>query len=509
VGSPEWWALRLLRRLETRAATLAKWDRYYEGDQPLAFASQKFEEAFGDRFPAFTSNFCQLAVDGIVERLEVQGFRFNSPEGDSDLWEVWQENDLDAGSQQAHTEAMIMGMAYALVEPQGEGVPLITVESPLQAIVAPDPRRATKRSAGLKRWIDDEARCVLVVYLPEGVYKFRSAKAWADHYSHYGDFGRPPAGELEPGEWTEQMSHLWHGAGFEPYQPTGDDEWPLPNPMGVVPLVELANRPRINRPGQSEIKPIQSNQDAVNKYRTDALITSEFAAYPQRYLLNYEPETDEATGRAREPFRTAIDRLWTVPPADPDNPDAPEPKIGSLPAASLEPYERMIAMEVGHLSSISGLPYHYFLSTPTAVPPSGESLKSSEARLVRKIGRAQLHLGEGWEEVMRVALRARRDARAELRTAETIWQDTETRNEATRTDAVVKLHTQGIIDDELAWEMLGLSPAQIERIQERMAKAEEEAEAEQAEAPPAPPAAPPEVVPAPTGPRMGATVPNA
>jgi hypothetical protein len=169
----------------------------------------------------------------------------------------------------------------------------------------------------------------------------------------------------------------------------------------------------------------------------------------------------------------------------------------------------MIAMEVGHLSSISGLPYHYFLSTPTAVPPSGESLKSSEARLVRKIGRAQLHLGEGWEEVMRVALRARRDARAELRTAETIWQDTETRNEATRTDAVVKLHTQGIIDDELAWEMLGLSPAQIERIQERMAKAEEEAEAEQAEAPPAPPAAPPEVVPAPTGPRMGATVPNA
>jgi hypothetical protein len=69
-----------------------------------------------------------------------------------------------------------------------------------------------------------------------------------------------------------------------------------------------------------------------------------------------------------------------------------------------------------------------------------------------------------------------------------------------RTDAVVKLHTAGIADDELAWEMLGLSPEQIARIRERKAAAEEEAEEE---APPPPPTAPLEVVPAPTGGRFG------
>lgn len=465
VGSPEWWALRLLRRLEARAHDLRTWDDYYEGRQPLAFASQKFNEAFGDRFPEFTSNFCALVVDGLAERLEVQGFRFGDPAGDADVWAMWQENDLDAGSQLAHTEALIKGSAYALVEPRREAIPIITIEDPLDAIVEHEPKDRRRRRAGLKRWVDDEGALVLVVYLPEGVFKYRSSKRWQpEHYQLFGDFGRPP---LEPGEFTEGPAQVWASAGFERYQPRGDEEWPLPNPMGVVPLVELPNRPRLRKGGRSEIKAVRSNQDAVNKYRTDALITSEFAAYPQRYLLNYEPETDADTGRPREPFRTAIDRLWTVPPPDPDNPDAPEPKIGSLPAADLAPYSNMIELEVGHLSSISGMPYHYFLSTPQTVPPSGESLKSSEARLTRKVGRAELYLGDGWEETMRVALLARNDLRGRLRTAETIWADSETRNEATRTDAVVKLHAEGIIDDELSWEMLGLSPEQISRVRGR------------------------------------------
>ena len=61
------------------------------------------------------------------------------------------------------------------------------------------------------------------------------------------------------------------------------------------------------------------------------------------------------------------------------------------------------------MSSISRLPYHYLLGTPESVPPSGESLKASEAGLERKTERAQLFLGEGWEEVLRVAFLAMGD----------------------------------------------------------------------------------------------------
>ena len=494
VGTPPWWLLRLLRRLEARAPRLRVWEDYYEGKQPLAFASDKFREAFGSRFPAFTSNFCSLVVDGTAERLEVQGFRFNDPAGDEDVWAMWQDNDLDAGSQLAHTEALIKGMAYALVEPQDSGMPIITIEDALEAIVEADPKDRRNRRAGLKRWVDDYGQLVVVVYLPDGVYKYRTQARWGDQYTGW-DWGVPT---LEPGEWTEGELRLWSSAGFEPYQPPGDDEWPLPNPLGVVPLVELPNRPRLREGGQSEVQPIRSNQDAVNKYRCDALVASEFAAFPQRYLLNYEPEVDPDTGRAAEPFRAAIDRLWTVPPPDPETPDAPAPSFGQFAAASLEPYERMISLEVGHISSISRLPYHYLLGTPQTVPPSGESLKASEAGLEKKAGRSKLFLGEGWEEVMRLGLLAQGDPRASMRTAETIWVDSETRNEAVRTDAIVKLHAEGIIDDELSWEMQGLTPQQQKRLAER--RKEREA---QEPPPPAAGTAPPELTPAPMGPQMG------
>ena len=506
--SPEWWLTRLLQQLEGRAPSMRIWDDYYEGKQPLAFASDKFREAFGSRFPAFTSNFCSLVVEGMADRLEVQGFRFSDPQGDEDVWEIWQANDMDAGSQQAHLEALIKGTAYALVEPNGEDIPRITVEDPLDAILDCDPRDARNRRAGLKRWLEDDGRLVCVVYLPDGIYKYRTKARWE------GDLQR---WWLQPGHSADTYMHerLWIAAGFEPYQPTGDATWPLRNPLGVVPLIALPNRPRLKLYGQSEVAVVRSNQDAVNKYRTDALIASEFAAFPQRYLLNFEPETDESTGRAKEPFRAAIDRLWVVPPPDPDIEGAPEPKFGQFDAANLEPYQHMIALEVGHMAAISRLPYHYLLGTPQTVPPSGESLKASEAGLEHKIARTEVFLGHGYEELMRVCLRARSDERASQRDAETIWHDSETRNEAVRTDSIVKLHAEGIIDDELAWELGGLSPQQVRRLQDRRkaaAEAEAKAASEAAAAPAAEtPGAPATVVPAPTGTRMGsgAVVPSA
>jgi hypothetical protein len=135
-GSAEWWLARLLARLEARRPDLETFEAYYDGHQPLAFASQKFRDAFGARFREFSSNFMSLVVDAPGERLEVQGFRFGDAEGDEDLWRrVWQANDLDAGSQLAHTEALMKGVAYALVEPQVDGVPVVTIEDALDCIV--------------------------------------------------------------------------------------------------------------------------------------------------------------------------------------------------------------------------------------------------------------------------------------------------------------------------------------------------------------------------------------
>jgi hypothetical protein len=464
-GSPEWWLARLLARLDARRTDLETFEAYYDGHQPLAFASQKFRDAFGSRFREFSSNFMSLVVDAPGERLEVQGFRFADAEGDKDIWRrIWQENDLDAGSQLAHTEALMKGVAYALVEPQADGVPVVTIEDPLDCIVEVAPKDRRERVAALKRWVDDDGHLVAYVHLPDAVYKYRSLGKAAPVVT-----SDLPTGELA----LETSSARWTRL------EVSDEPWPLPNPLGIVPVVPLPNRPRLSGrswsvsgvpvrlDGRSEIAAVMSNQDAINKYRADALVASEFAAFRQRWAIGIDIPVDPETGRPIEPFKPAVDRLWTFPRPDPEDPNQAFPQVGEFAATDLLPYKLMIETEVGHVSSISRIPYHFFLGQPQAIPPSGESLKSSEAGLVRKVGRIALHLGEGWEEVMRLCLLAMGDARGRIRSAETIWRDPETQNEAVRTDAVLKQFQAGVIDLESAQEQLGYSPEQVRQMRER------------------------------------------
>src|SRR5689334_11482620 len=115
--SPEWWRDRLNDALVQRWARIKTYEAYYDGDHPLLFASPKFKAAFGGLFSEFADNWCELVVDAVQERLHVEGFRLDdSIKGDDDAWRIWQTNNLDAGSELAHTDALISEQTYALVE---------------------------------------------------------------------------------------------------------------------------------------------------------------------------------------------------------------------------------------------------------------------------------------------------------------------------------------------------------------------------------------------------------
>lgn len=449
--SPEWWLKRLLGRLRARAAIGAEYDAFYEGDQPLAFASDKFAQVFGQRYRNLPANFMPLVVDAEAERLIVQGFRFgNSSEADKGVWRLWQENQLDAESQIAHEISLVKGVAYALVAPPVDDskVPVITIEDPTEMIVETAPGNRRIRLAALKLYTDDDGYARAYLYLPDELYRWRSDRARV----------------------TKTLTSI-ESIRWQPYRDEEMQDWPVVNPLGVVPVVPLLNRPRRDGTGRSEIKGVMGNQNAINKLRFDALVASEFVAFPQRWATNIDIPIDEDTGKPISPFRPGIDNIWAVRRPTPEEAaeygdKAPVPQIGQFPAGDLRPYFDAIDSEMGQMSSISRVPYYYFLSTPTSVPPSGESLKSSEARLVKKVGRQAVHLGEGWEEVMRVALLAA-GQRAKARTdAETIWSDPETRNEAARTDALLKQHAAGLLPDEFVLEELGYSQQQIARIAE-------------------------------------------
>jgi hypothetical protein len=102
-------------------------------------------------------------------------------------------------------------------------------------------------------------------------------------------------------------------------------------------------------------------------------------------------------------------------------------------------------------------PAQYLLGKLSNV--NGETLKATESGLVAKVRQRQRPLGEGEEEVARLALRAAGDTR-DLSKLEVIWHNPEFRTEGELVDALVKMSTLGVPREAL-WERWGASQTEI------------------------------------------------
>jgi len=450
----------LEQELAGRQVLLQRLQDYHDGRHRLAFTSQKFRDAFGGMFSAFADNWCQLVVDAVEERLNVEGFRHgNDPKSDADAWQIWQRNGLDAESQLAHSEALIKGDAYAIVWGDADGQPKVSIESPRDVVVAFAPGDRKTRVAALKRWRDDDGMHA-TLFTPDFVFKFEKD-------------------DSANGDWL----------------PDTEDgmPWPMPNPLGVVPVVPITNRGSLTSAyGVSEFLNVIPQQDAVNKLLADMLVASEFIAYPQRYVTGMEIPIDENTGRATAPFNVSLDKLLIA--------EDPAAKFGSLSAGDLGNYVTGIETLVQHIASQTRTPPHYFFLGGNF--PSGDAIKSAETGLVAKSRRKMRFFGESWEEVMRLCFKVLGDPRGDLQDSETIWADPEYRSEAELADALIKRSAIGVPQQQL-WEDAGYSQTQISRFKAMQAEDMlNQALAAPAQAPlgsPASPVAPPAVAPAPVG----------
>lgn len=418
-GSP----LALLTVMETklgaRQPTLQRLQDYYDGKHRLAFTSQKFREAFGGMFAAFSDNWCPLVVDAVEERLNVQGFRHGiDPKADQDAWQIWQRNGLDAASQLAHSGALIGGDSYAIVWGDGDGQPVVSIESSRDVVVAYAPGDRTKRIAALKEWQDNDGKHA-VLFTPDLVYKYEK-------------------NEGTTGEWRPD--------------PGPGEVWPLSNPLGIVPVVPLINRPSLTSDyGVSEFINVIPMQDAVNKLLADMLVASEFIAFPQRYVTGLELD-EQPNGQVKPPFQIAIDKLLVA--------EDPNAKFGTLTAGDLQNYVTGIELLVQHVASQTRTPPHYFYLSGNF--PSGDAIKSAETGLVAKSRRKMRFFGEAWEEVMRLCFKVLNDPRGDVDDSETIWADPEYRSEAELADALIKRSAIGVPRQQL-WEDAGYSQTQISR----------------------------------------------
>jgi hypothetical protein len=411
----------LEQELASRQVLLQRLQDYHDGKHRLAFTSQKFRDAFGGMFASFADNWCQLVVDAVEERLNVEGFRYGTdPKADKDAWLIWQANSLDAESQLAHSESLIKGDAFAIVWGDDNGQPKVSIESPRDVVVAYEPGNRRRRIAALKKWRDEDGyHCTL--FTPNFVYKYDK-----DDQDVNGD--------------------------WKPYLTT-TEPWPLRNPLGVVPVVPVTNRGSLTSSyGVSEFLNVIPQQDAVNKLLADMLIASEYIAYPQRYVTGMEIPVDENTGRPIAPFNVSLDKLLVA--------EDPAAKFGSLTAGDLQNYVTGIETLVQHIASQTRTPPHYFYLGGNF--PSGDAIKSAETGLVAKTRRKMRFYGEAWEEVMRLCFKVLGDPRGNETTTETIWADPEYRSESELADALIKRSAIGVPRQQL-WEDAGYTQTQIAR----------------------------------------------
>jgi hypothetical protein len=428
-GTVGYWLHRLSLAGDLQASEAAVFDGYYGGAHPLQFATSKFRETFGSLFAEFADNWCPVVVDSSAERLQVQGFRFGDAagtgqrayQGDREAWDIWQQNNLDADSNLAHTEAIKTGNAFLIVD--AGDPPRITVEHPSEVVVAYEPGNRRKRVAALKRWPDYDGIMHATVYLPEGTYRFKSREAIA-------------AGE--PIRWAP------------------DDPEHVPNPFGgIIPVIPMRNNPSMMRGGVSDLSVVIDIQNAVNKLVTDMLVASEYAAFRQRWASGIEIPIDPDTGKPNASrFLSSVSRMWVV--------EDENAKFGEFNVTELRNYVVAVETLIQHLAAQTRTPPHY-LTAGLGQWPSGDSLTASEVGLVAKVKRKQVDFGEAWEEAMRLAFIALGDtARASAIDAEVIWSDPEYRAEGQRVDALVKLAAIGVPPEAL-WQRSGASPQEIER----------------------------------------------
>lgn len=447
--TPEAWLDVLESRLSARQAQMAELNDWYTGNHPLPFVTPahqaKLRNEFRQLLADSRSNFMELVIDTTRERLRVDGFRLSGSENedaDRESWGIWQANGMDMESGVAFTEALVKGVSYLSVwegERRGDP-PTLAAEDPLQTIVGYESGSGfRRREAALKVWQDEWTGVFRAnVYLPDAIVKFEAAgseiggatassSSWSFSWS-----GASDATAARAKRWRRISS--------------GDV---IRNPVGVVPIVPLRNKPRRSVvEGVSEIDSVVRVQAQVNSFVFLLALAMYFGSHRQRWMAGV-PLYDES-GKPLEVFNVAIDRLWAS-----ENPDA---RFGDFDQTDVSGYLNAIEQQVQHIAVMTRTPRHMLL--PQGQEPSGDAIKSAEAGLIAKVRDRQVSFGEGLEEALRLARRFNGSSDTPV-DSEIVWKDPQIRSEAEVTDAAIKRFQAGLTPWHQTVEDLGYSATRI------------------------------------------------
>jgi hypothetical protein len=427
---------KLYDRLAGRRAEIDKLEQYFRGDQKLAYASDEWSKQHSKRYRDFADNWCVVVGSAPGERTEVKGFRLGDGTGrlsDDEQWlrRTWEVNELPAQSSQGFLTSTVSKRSAVLVWADEDGEPEVTWEHPSQVIVDYDPTSTRRRRAALKAWVDGKTEYA-TLYMPDEIWKFERAHEVQQN-----------TGRTESGLYLTSVSNNRSGHWLE-REDTGDAEWPLTNPLGVVPIVEFRNRPMLDGEPLSDIAGTMAMQDAINMLWAYLFVAADYASMPARVVTGQEPPKvpilDSLGNKVGDKpvdiaELTKGRMLWLT---------GQTTKVDQWDAAKLDVFTDVINVSVRHVAAQTRTPIYLIHGELGNV--NGETLTGLDAPLVSKVRESHTFYTSPVREVHRLMAMVRGDDRLAdaCRSGIVQWANPETRSDAQVSDAALK-------DSQIGW----------------------------------------------------------
>lgn len=388
---------------------LSKFDNIHEylrGRRGLPSLPESADSEVRDIRDKCVHNVLTLVHDAFVQNLSVVGYRNSESEVDSDGWDLWQQNQMDARQAEIYSSAVEYGVAYVVAAPDVDGELVFKPRSPRQLIaVYEDPQIDRWPQYALETWIDTTS-----------AKPRRKGMFYDDTYMYELDMGEistPPREE----DQTVRRNIITLGENS-----IGDAVAHGGKYKGkpVCPVVRYVNRRNAEDLVEGEVERLIGDQRTINEVNFDRMIVARFGAFPQKVIAGW-------SGTKSEVLEASARRVWAF--------DDEQVKAWTLNPASLEPYNTLIQDLKEHVATRAQV------SPATVVGKmvnlSAEALAAAEANQQRKLDAMRESHGESHEQLLEMAQEMRGGTIDDA--AEAVWKDTEARSFAAIVDGLVKI----------------------------------------------------------------------
>lgn len=437
--SPGWWMDRLFRRLsdQKRHDRLMLLHNRYHGDPPLPEGNDVARELFTAFQRKARTNYAELAVSAVSERMKPVGFRTavdGDETGDTDAIDIWTRSRMNIIAADVHDLMLNLGEAFLIVGWMDDerGVPIVTAEDPRWMVAEPDPADPYRMRAALKFLRDDiEGEDRAYLYLPGEVWV-------AKRDAPYSAVNQP----LGPMGWTPQS---W----------TWDQERSGTLGHNRLPVIRFQNKD-----GAGEYEKHTDILDRINYQTLNRLCTAALQAFRQRAIESTgEDGIDTVDGDGNpidysEVFTSDPGAIWFLPPGA---------KIWESSSADMRQILEMNESDIIQFAATTKTPMYYL--NPGGANQSADGASMQRESLVFKVEDRIERCKPLWAEAMALIFHVMGESeRADLSKIETLWADPNRLSLAEKADAANKV--QNLIPwRSLMRHIFGFDPQTIERMQ--------------------------------------------